>query len=187
MQVEILEERSAAVETLHDQPIMPSGTIDDLPIPASALAPVLGVIATFSETVAVHVPKPGLILLSDGTWSESEYREHCRSTKVFLNWGVYLHIAEDGEVLYVGKAVSQNPKGPMHECWNIQLRENNSSSVPLPRRRWILTAVLPIDSRYAWLLPALESLFIAMLQPQFNTDAKHLPAPSDRTRPYRRG
>ncbi len=85
-----------------------------------------------------------------------------------------MHLAEDGRVLYVGVAVSQSKKGPMHECWNVQQRINDDWNKPLDGRRWIVAAVLPILSEWGFFLFALEAFLIARFQPAFNSNMKHL-------------
>jgi hypothetical protein len=143
-------------------------------IPASTLTPIRDALAEFQRHLAEHVPAPELALLTDLRWSDQEYYDYCRATRVYFNWGVYVHLAEDGRVLYAGVAVSQSNKGPMHECWNVQQRINDDSNKPLDGRRWIVAAVLPVSSKWGFLLFALEAFLIARFQPKFNSNMKHL-------------
>ena len=118
-------------------------------IPDSIHTPIRDALAEFQRHLAEHVPTPELVLLADSHWSTREYND-CKATRVYDNWGVYMHMAENGCVLYVGVAVSQDDKGPMHECWGVQKRINGDWKILLDGRRWIVAAVLPMSSEWGF-------------------------------------
>ena len=146
-------------------------------MPTSIRTPIQDALAEFQQHLAKHVPVPKLVLLADLHWSDQVEYPNCKATGVYHNWGVYMHIAEDGRVLYVGITLSQDNKGPMHECWKVQERINGDANIPLDGRRWIVAAVFPMSFEWGFLLPALEAFLIARFQPRFNIDRKHLCLP----------
>jgi hypothetical protein len=109
----------------------------------------------FSTCLASNIPRPEVVQITDAEWEREEYDRHRLAVGYHKKSGVYAMFSGLGELLYIGKGMSEKLK--LDRCWASDCDD----------RRWILA--VPFDPEWDYLVPSLEVFLIRRMKPKYNS------------------
>jgi hypothetical protein len=126
------------------------------------LRAVRSLLSEFCASLADGVVDLRIHFITDRTLTGEQYAAIRESTGWVLDSaGVYIIYADDGALLYIGKASTNNWIDK--RAWSHEDPEHRIRGV---RRRWIYA--IPLPEEQAFLAPALEEFLISRLNPPAN-------------------